>query len=57
MIIEDDLMRKRCRESQAVSNSRSESCGNRNEEPLIRKMQLCLARAAACVNMSAIYFR
>lgn len=50
-------MRKRCRESQAVSNSRSESCGNRNEEPLIRKMQLCLARAAACVNMSAIYFR
>lgn len=57
MIIEDDLMRKRWKESQAVSNSRIESCGNRNQEPLIRRMQLCLAGAAACVYMSAIYLR
>lgn len=55
MVIEDDLMRKRWRESQAVSNSRIESCGNRNQEPLIRRMQLCLA--GACVYMSAIYLR
>lgn len=50
-------MRKRRRESQAVSNSRIESCGNRNREPPVRRVQLCLAGAAACVNMSAIYLR
>ena len=57
MIIEDDLMRKRRRESQAVSNNRIGSSGNRNREPPVRRVQLCLAGAAACVYMSAIYLR
>lgn len=50
-------MRKRRRESQAVSNNRIGSSGNRNREPPVRRVQLCLAGAAACVYMSAIYLR
>ena len=50
-------MRKRRRESQAVSNNRIGSSGNRNREPPVRRVRLCLAGAAACVYMSAIYLR